>query len=637
MASGAQHAGQGRPRSWTQNEWYVQNSLWRTSPAAPGSASIEPSVAEAYSGHHWVVTYAAGDEPLRPGSHLAIEIPAGWTPHLGRPLHGGRQILVPAGVVNPGYSAWARVEGGQGTRFELSVSDCTRFQVLDAVLVEGEVPPGRQVRIYIGTEDGSQLRCPWFAQDSPLAMGIDFNGDGVYLPVSPPPTVTVTGAGAAALRAIAPATVQPGERFPLTVQAIDQYGANLAARYQGQVELETSGPMEEVSDKVDLLPQDGSQKRIPAKAREAGVAIIRAFDRQKALSGRSNPIGVGFCDPGQRILFGDLHGQVYVSIGTGTLDEYYTWAREVERLDFCAPANHYGGRMDFDNLPDWETERHEALHALWADDVAKSNRYYAPGEFVTLVSFECGVGRYGHKNVYYRGDSGIYIRGQDGLTPDELWGRLDEEGYRALTIPHHPKFCGPTDWSFRNDKFQRLVEICSAWGISEASGPHSVRAALAMGHRLGFVGGTDTHFGQPGRPPHFFGEGGGLAGVYVPELTREALWDALHDRRCYATTGARILLRMEVNGAFMGSEIEADEVRVSAHVVGTVPDFEVDVIRNGSVVHSVGATGYEHWLEWNDREPKGGQETNAEPVSYYYVRVRQPDRHQAWSSPVWVS
>ncbi|MGI6206646.1 MAG: DUF3604 domain-containing protein [Anaerolineae bacterium] len=625
-----------QPRAWTMNEWYVQNSLWRTSPAAPGSASIEPSEAEAYSGHHWVVTYVVGEEPLRPGSHLAIEVPSGWTPHLGRPLHSGRQVLVPAGDVNPGYAAWTRVEAGPGTRFELRVSDCTRFQVIDAVLTEGEVPPGHQVRIYIGTEDGSRLRSPWFAQESPLAMGVDLGGDGIYLPVVPPPSVTVTGAQADRLRVFAPATAQPGEEVAVRLQAVDQYNANLARGYQGRVELEASGPLAGLPKAVNLTREDGSQALISAKASGAGVALIRAFDRTWPLAGISSPVGVGFCDPDERIVFGDLHGQMYVSIGTGTLDEYYIWAREVQGLDFCAPANHYGGRMDFDNVPDWDTERHEAHDALWPEDVAKSNRYYSPGEFITLVSFECALGRYGHKNVYYRGDSGIYIYGQAGLTPDEVWRQLEEEGYRAITIPHHPKFCGVTDWSYRNDKFQRLVEICSAWGISEASGPHSVRAALAMGHRLGFVGGTDTHFGQPGRPPHFFGEGGGLAGVYVTALTREALWDALYERRCYATTGARILLRVDVNGAPMGSEIEADEVRVAAHVVGTVPDYEVDIIRNGSVVHSESARGYEHRLEWDDRDPTGGREGNAEPVSYYYVRVRQPDRQMAWSSPVWV-
>ena len=369
------------------------------------------------------------------------------------------------------------------------------------------------------------------------------------------------------------------------------------------MELEASGPLAGLPKAVNLTREDGSQALISAKASGAGVALIRAFDRAWPLAGISNPVGVGFCDPDERIVFGDLHGQMYVSIGTGTLDEYYTWAREVQGLDFCAPANHYGGRMDFDNVPDWDTERHEAHDALWPEDVAKSNRYYSPGEFITLVSFECALGRYGHKNVYYRGDSGIYIYGQAGLTPDEMWRQLEEEGYRAITIPHHPKFCGVTDWSYRNDKFQRLVEICSAWGISEASGPHSVRAALAMGHRLGFVGGTDTHFGQPGRPPHFFGEGAGWR-VYVTALTREALWMPLRAALCH--------YRGPSFCGWMSTGHHGSGLRPMRcgwrHVVGRCR-LRGDIIRNGSVVHSR-VPGYEHRLSGTTAtRPAGERET----------------------------
>ena len=622
------------PRAWSLNEWYVQNSLWRTATPDGGRAGITPEVAEAYSGHHWLVTYEVGEQPLRPGSHIALEIPAGWTPHLGRPLHGGRQLLVPAETISPGYAAWARVEAGEEARFELTVSDCTRFHVLDAVLLEGEVPAGGEVRLWLGSEDGSRVRCPWFAQVSPLAMAVDREGDGEYRPVTPPPAVTVVGARSAGLRLIAPATVKVGAEFSVQVQAIDQYGANLASGYVGAIACNASDNLSVYGGELQV--GEAASAELPARAESPGPAFIRAFDRERALAARSNPVGIGFCEAGERIVFGDLHGQAYVSIGTGTMDEYHSWAREVERLDFCAPANHYGGRMDFANEPGWERERAAALDALWAEDVAAANRHYDPGEFVALVAFECAVGRYGHKNVYYRGDTGAYIRGQDGLTPDDLWARLERQGLPAITIPHHPKFCGTTDWSYRNDRYQRLVEICSGWGISEAGGPNSVQAALAMGHQLGFVGGTDTHFGQPGRSPHFFGEGNGLTGVYVSDVTRESLWDALQARRCYATTGARILLRAEVNGVLMGGEVSDGRAQVTAHVIGTEPDYEVDVIRDGAVVHTETAGGFEHRLVWDDPDPTAGRERGSQRPVYYYVRVRQPDRHQAWSSPVWL-
>ena len=42
--------------------------------------------------------------------------------------------------------------------------------------------------------------------------------------------------------------------------------------------------------------------------------------------------------------------------------------------------------------------------------------------------------------------------------------------------------------------------------------------------------------------------GSGRAVVLAEALTREAVFDALHARRCYATTGAPIVLDFTVNG-----------------------------------------------------------------------------------------
>ena len=38
------------------------------------------------------------------------------------------------------------------------------------------------------------------------------------------------------------------------------------------------------------------------------------------------------------------------------------------------------------------------------------------------------------------------------------------------------------------------------------------------------------------------GEGFGVMAVYAPELTREAVFDAIRQRRTYGTTGCRLLL-----------------------------------------------------------------------------------------------
>ena len=112
-----------------------------------------------------------------------------------------------------------------------------------------------------------------------------------------------------------------------------------------------------------------------------------------------------------------------------------------------------------------------------------------------------------------------------------------------------------------------------------------------MGHRLGFVGGTDSHYGLANQGSYHVNDGNGLACVVAPELTREAIWQALYDRRCYATTGDRILLDFTIDGKPMGSDNPADlrsvgprHVRMRA--AGTASFTRVEVIRNNQVVFS---------------------------------------------------
>ena len=91
-------------------------------------------------------------------------------------------------------------------------------------------------------------------------------------------------------------------------------------------------------------------------------------------------------------------------------------------------------------------------------------------------------------------------------------------------------------------RLERTVEVHSSWGTFE----WLLHDAFEKGYRVGVVCHSDDHKGRPGatRPgASTFGAIGGLTCYFMPELTRDALFAALRQRKHYGTTGTRHLHR----------------------------------------------------------------------------------------------
>jgi hypothetical protein len=292
---------------------------------------------------------------------------------------------------------------------------------------------------------------------------------------------------------------------------------------------------------------------------------------------------------------------------------------DLPRLDFGALSDHAESMRPVDW---WATRK---LTELW-------NR---PGAFITLPGYEWTSLEYGHQVVLFPdervGDASALLAAAPGATPTALWEHLGSRA--AITIPHHPSHAlrQPFDWSFRDDRFQRLVEIFQSRGSYEYDGApvlktptafvpgHSVRDALAMGRRLGIIASPDH------------GGGLGLAGVWARDLSREALFEALYARRTFGTTGAKLDLFMTVAGAPQGSEIPRAQggVRIEATVRGTAPGLELTIVRDGVEVKQLAFEASQARWSWTDEDRRPGPR-------YYYLRARQSDGHMGWTSPVWL-
>ena len=147
------------------------------------------------------------------------------------------------------------------------------------------------------------------------------------------------------------------------------------------------------------------------------------------------------------------------------------------------------------------------------------------------------------------------------------------------------------------------------------------------------IGSSDDHRGRPGRS-HW-----GLAGVWATELTRDAIFQGLYERRTLATTGVRILLDFSVDGAEPGqvAVVEgAADIEIRALAPSAIAWIELLHLPPGGerveVAHRWTGTGDAMTLAWSHDGFAAG--------SLYAVRLqlRRMVRNRvamAFSSPVW--
>jgi hypothetical protein len=578
-----------------------------------GTAVLEPSgpVPASYYGD-FKLTFTVGESGIVAGGFVMLQISPWWgwsEPQITLPEAPGYTV-VKASFTDPSLKVYT-----------LPLSRVVVFSRKRAFM------PGEKITFSYG----NGARVDRFAEVEELfQVFVDADGDGHSACIAKPPTLHIKARAPSRLNVVAPSQITPGTSIEVRAVPLDERD-NWSEFPAGKYTLLIMRDGQAAGTSTQRVK--GGEKAITFTYMPAmeGIYFFQV-DGPSDLQGQSN---VMHCQEGSRklkLFFGDIHGHSRMSDGTGTPEDYYLYARTVSGLDIAALTDH----ADHGTIP--------VKGDVWDRIKKAANNAHEPGRFVTFLGFEWTNWEYGHRNVYYRDGDGPVFRSIDteSDTPQKLWNLL--ESHEAMTVAHHTGGGPvPTDWNIKPGAKEWLVEISSIHGTSEYYGGEAgiyrpvkgafVRDALLRGYRLGIIGSGDTHDGHPGQ--RTMGAAvSGLLGVYSPELTREAVWEAFQRRHVYATSGPKIILEFRVADSPMGSEVKWSAskgfVPLAVRAIGCDEIVSVEIIRNGKKIFEEKADGvFVHYL-LKDPQPQPS-------TSWYYARVLQKDGNMAWSSPVWVT
>jgi len=575
----------------------------------------------------WTVTYTVGRAPLGPGARIKLYRHAQkfW-------LGMVKQTTDPKGE---DYTTVSTTGKATVVLEELAAY----YKDLHTCVIrveEGFLAPGDRVLLRVGDtcEGGPPAAVPTFVQP-PCRFDVLVDADGIGAFVRLPRSLAVTVVADKPARAVvvAPSVVAAGGRGKVQVR-IEDASANVATDCRWAVKPVLRGAREAIPKEIRFKAGTPAVKTVTARYREPGVTRVEVkAGPGGGLRAMSNPTLVTDGEPDYRIFWADLHNHTDWVDGTGSPEESYRFGRDVARLDICGVAEHIRN-----------TPPHTRGVVFWPRMQELARKYNDPGRFVTFLGYEYSPAprhrAHGDQCVFFLDDRHELVVAP---TMEEMARRLRRD--RALIIPHVGGRIA--DFDYYDPHTQRLVEVSSMHGHFEWLG----QQALQAGCKMGFVGMSDGHMGRPGYdlwarhgrlmlsgdhkfgiPKRPYSVPSALTAVLCRELTREAVWDALWNRRVYATSAPRIIVSFTVNGKLMGSSFRTRSLpTIGVCVHGTAPVDSVALIRGDRLLALERFGELDLTYEFVDESPVVAEEVP------YYVRVAQADGEFAWSSPVWVT
>lgn len=354
--------------------------------------------------------------------------------------------------------------------------------------------------------------------------------------------------------------------------------------------------------------------------------------------------------------FGQLHSHTAeYSDGAGTLNEALNYVADIpenDNVDFVAFTDH-SNYFDSTSAPNpaealYDTSKMTSASAnKWtAYNNAIDNFNASSPDRIALAGYEMTwSGGPGHINTF--NTPGIVSRNNSTLnnkTSDaglqayyQLLTEAGNNSVQSINQLNHPgtTFGNFSDFAYYTpalDNYVQLVEVGNGEGQIGAGGYYpsyeQYIMALDKGWHVAPTNNQDNHKGSWGNANDARNV------IYADSLSEDGLFDAIRERRLYATEDKNLEISYTLDGHMMGSQLGTDAVGENVNIEVTVydPDHS-DAISKVEVVVNSGRVAY----TW-DSIPASGELSCTIPAaySYYFIRVTQMDGNLAVTAPVWV-
>lgn len=329
-------------------------------------------------------------------------------------------------------------------------------------------------------------------------------------------------------------------------------------------------------------------------------------------------------DLGWNLYFGQLHAHTEISDGTGSVAEAFAYAAGVDGLDFFAVTDHSNS---FDNA---------SSGAIGVDGATLSQDWASGKAAAAAVTSDTFVGIFGYEMTWQEGRHLGHINtfGTPG------WQSRDQEGFSSLesyyqaltTVPgsvsqfNHPgtAYGDFENFSHYRADYDQAISLLELGDEGDFLAYESYIKALDTGWHIAPTSNQNNHQGA-------WGDANAARTVVLAEtLTEESLYDAMRNRRAYATQDSDLAICYRLDGHIMGSVINrADSPEISVYLrdPSDAAIGLVEVIADGGTV--IASQMVESACETVTMTVPGG-------YRYYFLRITQPDGDIAVTAPVWV-